>query len=264
MHRRHLRPALLSIVILFAIVACVVPSQAAPVVPTPNEIETAIVGTIQAATASAQSVATKTPEDPTGTTLEQLPDGITKYTDHDAGFEITFPTGWLTVRPNSEEFNAALVGEAATNSLLHDQMAVDLNIPDEDHALLLSYILRPDIQKKFLFGFTSVRLFPEDTTMLDSVNMGKAVRDLETSGEIPGFRVDTAQVHEDDPRTIEIGGRWTMNDGKGTLIPFYATLYFFKPTPDSTVRILVAYLEDYKVKLAPDIFFIMQSIKLTN
>lgn len=264
MHHRHLHPALSSIVILLAIVACVLPSHTAPSLPSSNEIETAIVGTIQAATAAAQSIATKTPEGPTGTIIEPLPDGIAKYTDYDAGFEITFPTGWLTVRPNSEEFDAALAGEAAANSLLHDQMTSDLSISETEHQRLFSYILRPDIQKKFLFGFAAVRWLPEDSATLDSVNMGRAVRELETSGDLPGFRVDTAQIHVGDLTMIEIGGRWTMSDGKGTLIPFYATFYVFKPTPNSTVRILFAFLEDYKVKLVPDIVYIVQSIKVTK
>jgi hypothetical protein len=267
LNRNHLRYILSTFVILIAIVACALPGQRT-IQPTaaidPNAIETAIVGTLQAATMAAQAAVTKTPGGLTGTTIEQLQDGTTKYSDYDGGFEVTFPTGWLAVRPNSEEFNASLAKEAAANSMLHDQMAADQTDYDAQFDRLYSYILRPDIKKKALFGFSNLKWDSDDPAPLDSAGMGKLVRDLESAaGGIPGFRADTVQLHEDgEVKMAEIGGHWMMSDGQGGVVPFYTTIIFFKPTNGSTVRMNFTYLEDYHVQISADILSITASVKL--
>jgi hypothetical protein len=198
----------------------------------------------------------------TGTTIEQLQDGTTKYTDYDARFEATFPVGWLAVRPNSEEFNAALVGEAAVNSMLHDQMAADVKGSAEDYRLF-AYILHPDLKENVMFGFSKTKWDPNDSKMLDNANMGNLVRELETQSSIPGFRVDTAQIHDDtSTRVIEVGGRWTLNDGTSDPVPFYSLFYFFKPTQDSTVRLTITFVQDYQDEFAADLKSIRDSIKI--
>ncbi len=122
-------------VLLLAMLACVVPglSQPAPSAFDPNTIPTMVVLTANVAiaqTAAAQPVATEVPAGSvpamTGTSIEQTQDGTTKYSDYDGGFEIIFPARWLTVRPNSDEFNAALANEGANNQMLHDQMTADM------------------------------------------------------------------------------------------------------------------------------------------
>lgn len=265
MKQSHLPHVLSAFVMLFAILACALPGQAGQPVTSPNAIETAVAGTSQAAaqqTAAAQ-LFTATPEGPTGTVIEQSPDGTTKYTDYDAGFEVHYPVGWLTVRPGSAEFNAALVGEANVNSMLHDQMAYDISNDAVDEYRLYSYILRPDIKQHVLFGFSKVRWDPEDSAVLDNVNMGQFVRDLEAQTSIPGFRVDTAQIHDEMyTRVIEIGGRWTLSDGTSDPVVFYSIFYFFKPTQSSTVRIAITTIYEYKDQMSIDMKSIMSSIKL--
>jgi hypothetical protein len=105
-----LRYTLSILVMLFAILACALPGQPAQPTVDANSlvIGTAIASTAQAAsqqTAVAQ-LSTATPSGPTGTTIEQLQDGTTRYTDYDAHFDVTYPVGWLS--PELEEFNAAL------------------------------------------------------------------------------------------------------------------------------------------------------------
>ena len=267
MNPNHLRHAASAFVILIAIVACVLPGQSIQPPPAinPDTIQTAVAGTAQAAaeqTAAAQ-LFTETPVGMTGTTIEQLPDGTTRYTDYDAGFEVTFPPGWLALRPNSEEFNAALVNPGATNSMLHEQMTADQAGYEANYDRLYSYILRPDIKTDVMFGFSKTAWDPDDPMMLDNANMGELVRGLESQAFIPGFRVDIAQMHDEgNTRVIEVAGHWTLNDGTSDPVPFYSIFYFFKPTQTSTVRITISFVQDYQDEFAADVKSIMDSIKV--
>jgi len=245
------------------------PGQAAQPGPVtnPNIIETAIAGTSQAAaqqTAAVQAQPfTATPSGMTGTTIEQLPDGTTKYTDYDAGFEITFPVGWLAVRPDSEEFNASRAGEGAVNSMLYDQMTADLAGYEANYDRLYSYILRPDIKQNVMFGFSKMKWDPEDAAMLDNANMGDLVRGLESQTSIPGFRVEIAQIHDDGgTRVVEVSGRWTLKDGQSDPVPFHSIFFFFKPTQASTVRLTITFVQDYQDEFAADVKSIKDSIRI--
>jgi len=264
MNRYLLQRALGALVILIAMVACVLPGQAIQTAPAmdPIAIDTAVAGTAQAAaeqTAAAQPSATVV----TGTSIEQLADGTTKYSDYDAGFEIIFPVGWLAVRPNSEEFNAALGKEGAANSGLRAQMEFDQAEYDANFDRLYAYILRPDIEKNIMFGFSKLTWDAEDPRILDSVVMGEIVRGLESSGDIPGFRADTAQLHEDgNVKLMEIGGRFTLTDEQGESVPLYATVIFFKPSPTSTARITFTFVQDYHTQIAADVKLIVESIRI--
>lgn len=260
MNRNYLFP----LVILVIALACVLPSQAAQPAPTldPHLIETAIANTMQAATA-VEPTATTTPGGKTGIAIESAQDGSTKYSDYDGSFEITFPAGWLVVQPNSDEFNKVLARDGAKNSMLHEQMVYDQAGYDTKLDRVYSYILRPDIQKNVIFGFSKLAFDIDDTLSIDSVTMGQFVRDLEASGTTPGFRADTAQIREyANVKMIEVGGHWMRSDGKGGTIPFYATVIFFKPAANSVVRITFSFLEDYHEAVAGDIRFIMKSIKI--
>ena len=262
------RLKLSGIILLLASVACVLPGQAAQPAPdiSPNTIETAVASTLQAAstqTAEAQLPVIETPSGTKGTVIEQAQDGTTKYNDYDAGFEITFPVGWLAVRPNSDEFNAALTNQGASNSMLHDQMTSDMAGYEADYDRLYSYILRPDIEKNVIFGFSKLVWNPEDTATIDNDTMGRLVRDIETSGAIPGFRANVVQLREDvNVKMIEISGNWMMSDGQGGTIPFYSTIVFFKPSPASAVRLTFTYLQDYRAQLSTDVQSVMGSIRL--
>jgi hypothetical protein len=196
--------------------------------------------------------------------LEQLQEGITKYTNDAGGFEVTLPAGWLAVRPNSDEFNASLAKAAARNSMLRDQMTNDLAGYEANFDRLYSYVLRPDLGKNTLFGFSKLDWDPSDTTSLDNATLGELIQGFESPKGIPGFRADTAQLRENGNAvmTIEIGGRFPMSDEQGGTVPFYSTVVFFKPTSNSTARIAFSYLQDFKAQISPDVKSIIESIKL--
>ncbi|MGB8984917.1 MAG: hypothetical protein WCC12_23840 [Anaerolineales bacterium] len=268
MNRSYLRHILMISVVLVAVVACVLPGQT--IQPTPgisaDTVATAVVGTAQAAstqTAAAQSLATEVSVMP-ATNIEQAQDGTTRYTDYDGGFEIIFPVGWLAVRPNSEEFNVSLAKAGAANPMLHEQMTADLAGYDANFDRLYAYVLRPDIKKNVMLGFSKLTWDSDDTAVtIDNFTMGELTRGLEASGGLPGFRADTVQLHEDGSvRMIEIGGRWSMSDGEGGTIPFYSTIIFFKPTSSSTVRITFTFMQDYQAQIAADVKSITGSIRV--
>jgi len=268
------------LIVLLAVIACVVPGLSQPAAPTldVNNLPTVIVLTANAAMAQTAAVAPPTPagiSDPSGTaevidltavtTLEQLPDGSTKFTDTEVGFTVTFPKGWLNLRPNSEEFNAALANEAAKNELLRVQMELDLKDYDPEDRLY-SYPVLPEIEKNYMFGFSSIQWDPGDTTPIDQNSMGDFLRSLETSGAIPGFRTDTAQVYESGSQVtlIEVGGPFTISDGQGGFIPFYVTSVFFRPAHGGVVMMLFTYLKDFKLDVHTDLMSVIDSVELVG
>lgn len=224
----------------------------------------------------AESTATALPvtvENPTGTptlgpgntALEKLPDGSVKYTDYDAGFEMVIPPGWLAARPgNADEFNSLKNTEGAKNLMLADQMEADLAGYEAGFDRLFAYPARPDIQKDVIFGFAKLGWDADDAAQIDNRSMGEFVRNLESSGAIPGYRATASNIVENGNQVamIVIKGRFSLDDGQGGSTPFVATFLFFKPTPKSTARMTFTVLKDYDGQIAPDIEALIQSIKL--
>lgn len=267
MNRNQLRHILSIFAMAMVVAACGVSGQTVqPPTPgiDPNAVATAVLGTAQAA-AKQTVVAQPAGVIMTGTTLEQLPDKTTKYTDYDARFEIIFPAGWLALRPDEEEFNTALTKTGAVNKMLHAQMTADQAGYNPDYDRLYAYALRPDLEKNALLGFSKLVWDSQDSGPVDGEVMGNLVRDLESLGGIPGFRADTAQVHEDTPvKMIEIGGRFTVKDGQGGTIPYYATIVVFKPSASSAARITFSFADTYHAKISADVKSIIESIRIVG
>jgi hypothetical protein len=265
---------------LLLITACVIPGVVSPTAPTanPDALSTIIAGTAAAAAAQtagvpAGALATDPPAAEgsagatpgmSGTNVEKFSDGTTRYTDYDGGFEMTFPAGWLVVRPNTDEFNAALANEGAKNQLLRDQMTLDQTSYEADARRLFSYTLRPDIERNTLFGFSRLALDLENTNPLDNYALSQLVTSLESSGAIPGYRIVVAQLNEtgNGVTVIEIGGPYSADDGQGGKIPFYATILFFKPTSGSLARLTFTILQEYQGLISADIRSVSESIRL--
>lgn len=200
-----------------------------------------------------------------GAELERLPGGASKFTDLDGGFEMDIPVGWLAVRAdNNDEINAVLVGEGAKNQMLFDQLAADKAAYEAGKDRLLIYPLRPDIQKDVIFGFSKLVWQDSDTQPIDNATMGRLVRELESSGALPGLRVRTSVIEENrnGVSVMVIKGRFGISDGQGGSIPFIATLVFFKPTPTSVVRITFTFMQDFEAQIEPDVNAMIESIRL--
>jgi hypothetical protein len=63
---------------------------------------------------------------------------------------------------------------------------------------------------------------------------------------------------------VEVGGRFALSDGQGGTIPFYTTILFFKPSPNSTIRVTFSYMDDYHTQISADVQSILSSIKTIN
>ena len=200
---------------------------------------------------------------PSGSMVENLPEGVTKYTDYDAGFEATIPIGWLAVRPNSDEFKIALVDAAASNQMLRQQMTTDQAQYDAEFDRLYLYILRPDIQPDVMFGMSKLAWDAKDDTKLDNKTLGTLLRGLESSNVIPGFRTTYSNIMENGNGVslIIIKGRYSMDDGQGGSIPFFTTLIVFKPSPASTARMTFSFMKDYEETISADMDALIESIK---
>ena len=266
--------------LLISTLACAIPGLDAPV---PAPFDPGALSTVVGLTANAAVTQTAMVAKPlstevvsgdaapglpvtAATVLELLPDGSTKYMDNEVGIEVVFPAGWLTLRANSDEFNSALKKEALKNELLRAQMELDLTEYEPGTHRLYSYPLRPDIEKNTAFGFSKLRWDLEDIVPINENSMGELVRGLESSGAVPGLRVDTAQVYENgnQVKVIEIGGQFSFSNDLGEVIPFYYSAVFFKPTNSSTVRISLVYLKDYKLPIYEDVKLVINSIKLLD
>jgi hypothetical protein len=258
---------IMSSILLFALMSCALPGVSQPVtLPTfdPNAIPTMVALTANAAMAQTATATPLAPPDLSKTPLEKLPDGSTKYTDTEIGFEITFPAGWLTLRPNSDEFNSALAKEAVKNDLLRAQMEADMADYEVGVDRLYSYPLLPDIEKNFAFGFSKLVWEADDSIPIDDQTMGEMVRFVESS--VSGFRADTVQTYENvnHVQMVEVGGQFSISNSQGDIIPFYMTYFFFKPTSGTSALMTFTYLKDYKFPISTDVMSVINSIKLLD
>jgi hypothetical protein len=255
--------------IFMSAMACSIPTVNQPAPIDKNTLSTIIAQTANAATtqtaiATAQASLTPTPLPVNETSIEKLPDGSVKFTHISGGYEVVYPVGWLVLRPDSEEFTTALAKDAAKNSMLQDQMNMDMSTYEAGYDQLYSYALRPDLEKNVIFGFSKVGWQANETHPMNENSMGELVREIESSGAIPGFRLDTAQIYENSNliKMIEIGGQFTISDGQDGIIPFYTTVVYFKPVSDTLVRLSFTYIKDFKLDIQGDVTLVVNSVKL--
>jgi len=219
-------------------------------------------------TATAQ--AARPPETPTpplpagGTENVKQSDGTTRYSDYDAGFEMTVPAGWIAVRPGAQEFNDALSNDAANNQPLKDQMTLDQKgyVPVMDR--LYFYATKPDVAQNDLLGYGKLTWSPSDSKPVDQNSLGDLVQGLEMSKTMPGLRVVSSNIvmSGNNVPVIVIGANWTPESSSGTITPLYINMLFFKPTANSTVQAVITSSKDHRDVIGPDVDAMVQSIKL--
>lgn len=241
---------------------------AAPYYPTYTAIAQGLIDLANTATAqSAQSVLpaeAPTPPPPVGGTENvQQPDGTTKYSDYDASFEMVLPAGWIGVRPGAQEFNDALESEGAANQMLQEQMTADQQGYEPVKDRYYVYATKPDEFENTLLSHGKVAWNAADAMIIDQSKLGEMVQDLEMGQDLPGVRVVSSNIviNENDVPVMVIGANWTYEASDGTMIPFYLNFIFFKPTDNSTVRIVMSSLKDYRNSTSADVDAIVQSIK---
>jgi len=244
---------------------------AAPYYPTYTAIAQGLIDLANTATAqSAQSVLpaeSPTPPPPVGGTENvQQPDGTTKYSDYDAGFEMMLPAGWIGVRPGAQEFNDLLKSEGATNEALKNQMTADQQGYEPVNDRYYVYATKPDQFENVVLSYGKVAWNPADSTVIDQNKLGELVQGLEMSTEMPSVRVVASNVisNGNGVPVMVIGANYTIEAADGTMTPLFFYFIYFKPTDNSTVRIVMGSLKDYRESIGSDVDSIVQSIKLVG
>jgi hypothetical protein len=260
---------LLTLGSLAVLVAACAPGNSDPAAqyyPTYTAIAQGLIDLVNTATARAALPAeTPTPPLPAGGTENvKQPDGTTRYSDYDAGFEITLPKGWIGVRPGNQEFNDVLGNEAANNQALKDQMTLDQQGYEPVKDRYYFYATKPDVVENDLLSYAKLAWSPSDPQLVDQNALGELVQGLEMAPEMPGLRVVSSNIvmNGNNVPVIVIGANWTYEIESGGLVPLYINVLFFKPTENSTVRIVMITDKDHRNVIGPDVDAMVRSIKL--
>jgi hypothetical protein len=248
---------------------------AAPYYPTYTAIAQGLIDLANTATAQAAQPAqpaavsadTPTPPPPVGGTENvQQGDGTTKYSDYDAGFEMVLPSGWIGLRPGAQEFNDALKSEGAANEDLKAQMTADQQGYEPVKDRYYMYATKPEEFENTLLSYGKVAWNAGDATVIDQNKLGELVQSLEMSPDMPGVRVVASNIapNENGVPVMVIGANYTIEASDGTMVPLYLNFIYFKPTDNSTVRVILSSWKDYRDVTGPDVDSIVQSIKLVG
>lgn len=244
---------------------------AAPYYPTYTAIAQGLIDLANTATAQAAQpvppAESPTPPPPAGGTENvQQPDGTTKYSDYDAGFEMVLPASWIGVRPGAQEFNDVMESEGAANQALKDQMTADQQGYEPVNDRYYFYAPKPDEVENAVLAFGKLAWNPSDPKPMDQSTLGELITNLEMSQDLPGVRVVASNVvtNENGVPVIVIGANYTSEAADGTMVPYYFNFIFFKPTDNSTIRIVLNSNKDYRDVIGPDVDAMVQSIKLVG
>jgi hypothetical protein len=273
MSRPSIIPILMFSAILLAILACDLPGTTPDLAAQYYPSHTAAVRTLQAMETEHAQYLTEaalnpqasspdgTPAPSGGTSFTANPDGSATLTDFDAGFEVTAPAGWISVRPASEEYDAALESTAK----------------DEDMQRLLTGITDYDPQEYRLFSFSqkpnhlAFGYIPEISINWDAAadsfiedELRTSIRKLETDPEFPGLRVISSQISNTETNKVAvgvIGANWTARNDKGDSLPIYLKAAVFNSRTGMVVLLMIT-IKDSRDQVEPDFDQMVETIKV--
>jgi hypothetical protein len=225
---------------------------------------TATPGTVVEPTATEIPTVTPTPG-PTGTLLEQLPDGGTKFTDYDAGYEITFPAGWLVLHASNEEFQEALKTKVAKNKDLKGALEAAITDGfDLERDRVLAYDTKPSSVKIGVLGYILVRWEKDYNRSIDE-ELQKSVTDIETNPKNQGAGVrvvSTDQIVNSNKVEIgRVGIKWNLTAENGNTVPMFMPINLFR-VPSGMVLLMLTTPGELRADVEPDFTTIVDQIKL--
>jgi hypothetical protein len=196
----------------------------------------------------------------------QQPDGTTIYIDHNAGFELTLPADWLSVRPGTSEFINSLEREGAKNQALLGQMELDLNYsPDIDRYFI--YATKPTELKNSLSAHGKLYWISSDTRPMTQSTLDELLKEREAAEGIPGLQITTSSVvtNMNNIPVIVIVANWVQESSNGTTeSPWDLTTIYFNPPENGTALIWIITKDEFRDVIDPDVNAIIQSIKLVG
>ncbi|MEW6027858.1 MAG: hypothetical protein ACOYZ8_05820 [Chloroflexota bacterium] len=251
-------------VVGFACSGLGLPSDPIPTPFPPEYIPTVIAMTAGAANPSVPAAeGTLVPTAPaSGTEYRLNEDGTASFMDYDAGFEITSAPGWAGVRPQSEEFEALLSGQAQQNADLLNALQIAQEL-DPNSFRFMMYDLKPEHATPG--GMTNI-VVVWDRATTTSVNnyLGVLIQDLETNGAYPGLRITTSNIIT-NPNGVVIGvlgGRYFVTTDAGEEIPLYLEMAIFNSKQPGMVGVILVTLESMLDPVAPDFDAMVGNIKV--
>jgi hypothetical protein len=187
MQRIHRSILLTGFLILVLLVGC---GRSAPApITNPSSVETALAGTARALakqTETAQGFTATPPVVPTetmtptpkvsivGTSLENLADGSTRFTDYTVGIQVVFPAGWLTVRVSEPEYYKAWDKYAVKSPALQE-VFTGMQNNDPDQFRVTAIDIRSDVTYETVAKIQIV-FAPGDERTLNEVRMSQTNR----------------------------------------------------------------------------------------
>ena len=280
----------ISLIFLMTI-ACVVPGLSstsptplfAPTVDT-GAIETRVGGTVSAVIAQTEqaqptvtatfpatppptstqtSTATSTPEaNPSQSTLTQQADGSTLFADEFAGYEITIPTDWLTVRVDGQEYlDAFSLDEAADTNIQQSLLSVQAEDPNTFRLLAVD-TQAEHIQNDFVTDMRFV-LDGQKNIDLSSDAMLTIAEKIPASAEVFRFEVTSVEIIT-SPSGVQFGvieAKSSFTNPEGAEVPIYQKRVFFN-TESGTQSIIFTTVTDLKQTTLPAFDTMLETISL--
>jgi hypothetical protein len=268
MNRNKLYLRLSGLIILMAVTACTFPGRKIPTAPTinPSILATHAAGTAEAAARQTEQASIPTLIPPTstpkispitGTSLVVFEDQSTLFTDTKAGIQVTIPPGWLTVRPNEDEYYKAFALDIVlANPEINDRLT-QIQSSNTDFFRLDAIDIRPDHVVGGLISVMSVVFQPNDFRSLEK--WAEAERTKKSPFKDYRFLSSKFQKTADGTRVLVVEEKWTASVN--------ATLYYrgiFFSLPSGTVLIDFQTNLGFKETVLPDYEQVVNSLILLN
>ena len=272
MYQNYFLHILSGSILLLAMLACGSPAQTIP--PTagldPNAIETSIARTLEASAKQTEqaslipsAVSTETPTQvpkisSSGTSLVNLADGSTQFTDYVAGMQMVIPPGWLVVRVGESEYYAAWEKEATKYPIFVDIFASMQNL-DPKAFRMNAFDIRPDRLSTNDVPEIQVVFGDEDTRTLNEIRADQK----RNPPPLTGYKLLSSEISETSQgiQTLNEEIQWNYTNSAGQPTTSYRKRVFFA-TPGGIMAIDLLTIMDKKDLMMPDFDQVNNSITL--
>ena len=131
-----------------------------------------------------------------GTSLEARKDRGTLFTDHKLGYQLTFPSGWLPVRINEDEYYKAFTLDAVAGNPTIVKFLTVLQNQDSNYIRVAALDIRPKQAKNGFVSGISVILQPETDITVEEWAETESVR-----ANAKGYQLLSLRFEEMTPGT---------------------------------------------------------------
>jgi hypothetical protein len=258
--------------LLFSVLACVMPGAGQPAPLDPGMLPTMVVLTANAAMTQTAAVVPPPPlETPTptlapteaftatpkislaGTSLILREDQSAVFIDHKAGIELEIPAGWMAVRINEEEFYNAFTSAAAADAAIRDRLA-RLQTLDSSWFRLDAIDIRPGHVYNGAASDINVIFQENDSRSFEEIAESENAQPLANFEVISSGYQRTANGME----TLVMEHKWDVTTGTA----YYKGVFFKIP---SGLLVLDFYSPlDFKDTVLPDFEKVVNSVALID